>query len=305
MSKIKTVLLILGLMGVLALAAEHGPFAVGELALSLQHTARGRRVEVLLLYPQGQNPAPFVVFSPGFLFSGPAYRSWGELFASHGLATALVSYAYSLFNPDHRAWAEDLRFVLDSLPKEVSRYGVLLDPNSVALMGHSLGGKLSFLVAAEREVQAVIGLDPVDSGAPGVVDPMRFPSAASVLNKVTTPVLLIGAEYGERVRFGMPCAPSDANFQRFFEATPGPALEVLQLGAGHLDYLDNPDCGFLCNVCWPGADPTATRLMAQEYALLFLRGNLLGDEEALQSLQKRLSQDEEAGRIRVREKSGG
>ncbi len=304
MSKRKTVWLLLGLLGFLSLAAERGPFTVGELALSLQDTTRGRRVEALLLYPVGQSPAPLVVFSPGFLFSGPAYRSWGEFFASHGLATALISYAYSLFNPDHRAWAMDLLFLLDALPGEAARRGVDLDPTRVALVGHSLGGKLSFLVAAERPVQAVVGLDPVDGGAPGVTDLVRFPSAIAVMGSVRAPILILGTEYGERVRFGMPCAPPEANFRRFFEAAPGPALEIVQRGAGHVDYLDDPNCGFLCSVCWPGEDPWATRAAAQIYVLFFLQGHLWEQEEGLGALRARLAQEAQVQRVSVQEKPG-
>ena len=191
----------------LTLAAERGPWGINEVNLVLQDSTRGRKVEVLLLYPKGTEPLPWVAFSPGFLFTGSAYRSWGELLASHGMATALVSYAYSLFNPDHRVLVADLLFVLDTLPAEAQRYGVRLDPSRVALVGHSLGGKLSFLAAAERPVQAVVGLDPVDGGAPGVIDPVRFPSAVAAMGSVRAPVLLLGAEYGERVKFGTPCAP--------------------------------------------------------------------------------------------------
>jgi len=292
------------LVGALALAAERGPWAFGEVNLVLQDQTRGRKVEVLLLYPKSSEPLPWVVFSPGFLFTGPAYRSWGELFASHGMSTALVSYAYSLFNPDHRVLVADLLLVLDALPTEAQRYGVRLDPSRVALVGHSLGGKLSFLAAAGRDVRAVVGLDPVDGGAPGVIDPVRFPSAIAVMESIRAPVLLLGAEYGERVRFGTPCAPPDGNFRKFFEAALGPALEVEQRGAGHVDYLDNPNCGLLCSVCWPGDDPTAARAQAQTYVLLFLQGHLLGKEEALVALHTLLSQDAQAGRVRFREKFG-
>jgi len=142
----------------------------------------------------------------------------------------------------------------------------------------------------------------VDGGAPGVIDPVRFPSAVAVMGLVRAPVLLLGAEYGERVRFGMPCAPPDGNFRKFFEAAPGLALEVEQRGAGHVDYLDNPNCGLLCSVCWPGDDPAAARAQAQSYVLLFLQGYLLGEEEALVALHTLLSQDAQAGRIGFREK---
>jgi len=286
----------------LALAVERGPWAIEEVNLVLQDSTRGRKVEVLLLYPKGTEPLPWVVFSPGFLFTGLAYRSWGELLASHGMATALVSYAYGLFNPDHRVLVADLLFFLDTLPAEAQRYGVRLDPSQVVLVGHSLGGKLSFLAAAERPVQAVVGLDPVDGGAPGVIDPVRFPSAVTVMGSVRAPVLLLGAEYGERVKFGTPCAPPDGNFRKFFEAAPGPALEIEQRGAGHVDYLDNPNCGLLCSVCWPGDDPPAARAQAQTYVLLFLQGYLLGEEEALVALHTLLSQDAQAGHIGFREK---
>lgn len=300
----KTVFVGLTLVGVLALAMERGPWPVGEMTLSLVDGERNRRVEVLLLYPQSGEPAPLVLFSPGFLFTGPAYRSWGEVLASHGLATALVSYAYSLINPDHRALAFDLLFLVRTLPPEVARRGVPLDPTRVALVGHSLGGKLSVLAAAEAAVQAVVGLDPVDGGPPGVTDPRRFPSAVALMGAIKAPALLLGAEYGERVRLGMPCAPPAGNFRKFFEAAPGPALEVLQRGAGHLDYLDNPNCSFLCDVCWPGEDPAATRAEAQRYVLLFLRGHLLQDPTALATLRAILSHHTQEKRVSIREKPG-
>lgn len=114
------------------------------------------------------------------------------------MAVALLSYAYSLFNPDHCVLAQDLAFALGTLPKEAERRGIGVNPERVALVGHSLGGKLSFLVAAEHRVRAVVGLDPVDGGAPGVTDPVRFTSAIAVMGQVRAPVLLLGAEYGER-----------------------------------------------------------------------------------------------------------
>lgn len=294
----------LALLGTMVAAVERGPWAVEETSFVLQDRERGRRVEVLLLHPRRAEPAPWVLFSPGFLFTGPDYRSWGEVLASHGVPTALLSYAYSLFNPDHRVLAADLQWVLDHLPQEAARRGIPLALHRVALVGHSLGGKLSFLVAAERPVQAVVGLDPVDGGPPGVTDPRRFPSAVALMGAIEAPVLLLGAEYGGRGLFGMPCAPPAGNFRQFFEAAAGPALEVLQYGAGHLDYLDNPQCGFLCSLCWPGEDPVATQAEAQRYTLLFLRGHLLREEAALAALRVLLLRHVQENLVSIREKPG-
>ncbi len=280
-----------------------GPFPVQATEFTLRDPSRGRGVQVLLVAPQGSERAALVLFSPGFLLSGAAYRGTGEILASHGIAVALLTYDVNLFTADHRVLAADLRFVLRALPPEAGARGVALDPERIGLVGHSLGGKLSFLVAAEEPaVRAVAGLDPVDGGAPGVNDPARFPSAVAVMDRVQVPVLLLGAERGGVVRFGTPCAPPEGNYTKFFARASGPALEVTQLGAGHMDYLDDPDCGFACSLCAPGLNPAQARADAQTYLVLFFRAHLLGDPGALGALTDQLAEGEAAGRVRVQRK---
>jgi len=110
----------------LALAVERGPWAIEEVNLVLQDSTRGRKVEVLLLYPKGTEPLPWVVFSPGFLFTGSAYRSWGELLASHGMATALVSYAYSCLTPTTAFWLPICSSFWTPFPRKPSGMGFAL-----------------------------------------------------------------------------------------------------------------------------------------------------------------------------------
>ncbi|QAA77046.1 MAG: hypothetical protein BIP78_1280 [Candidatus Bipolaricaulis sibiricus] len=292
------------IVGLGALGAEQplpGPFPTRVAEFGLVDPSRGRRVEVVLVAPEGHGPFPFVAFSPGFLLSGREYQSTAVLLASHGIAVALLTYDVTLFTADHRLLAGDLRFVLGALPPAAAERGVSLDPEQIALAGHSLGGKLSFLVAAEvPTVRAVAGLDPVDGGAPGTDDPIRFPRAADRMAEITAPKLLLGAERGGEARFGMPCAPRDANYARLFERAISSAVEVTQLGAGHMDYLDNPNCGFACAVCIPGADPTRTRTSAQSYLVLFFRAYLLGEPQAAEALARQLAVDEAARYIEVR-----
>lgn len=302
-------LVLLVSVGTAALAGEpipRGPIPFQVQGFTLRDPERGRSVEVLLVAPVAGDPVPLVVFSPGFLLAGGAYRGTGEILASHGIAVALLTYDVNLFTANHRILAADLRFVLRALPGAAWERGVRLDPDRVGLAGHSLGGKLSFLVAAEDPaLRAVAGLDPVDGGAPGTDDPVRFPSAVAVMDRVKIPVLLLGAERGGVVRFGTPCAPPEGNYTKFFTAAPGPALEVTQLGAGHMDYLDDPNCGFACSLCAPGLRPAQARADAQAYLLLFFRAHLLGDAQAADALADRLAADEAAGSIVVRKKDPG
>lgn len=280
-----------------------GPLPVRFAELTLRDTTRNRTVEAVLVAPIAADPVPFVLFSPGFLLSGRAYRGTAELLASHGIAVALLTYDVNLFTADHRVLALDLRFALRALPERAAEQGVLLDPARVGLAGHSLGGKLSFLVAAdEPTVRAVAGLDPVDGGAPGTDDPLRFPRAADRMAEIVVPKLLLGAERGGEVRFGTPCAPREVNYRRLFERATSRAWEVTQLGAGHMDYLDDPNCGFACSLCVPGAAPARARTLAQAYLVLFFRAHLLGEAGAEEALATRLAEDEAAGQVMVRKK---
>ena len=280
-----------------------GPFLVRASDLPLLDLARSRRVEALLLIPQGEGPFPFVLFSPGFLLSGRQYRSTGELLASHGIATALLTYDVNLFTADHRVLVQDLRLALDQLPTAAEERGIALDRERIGLVGHSLGGKLSFLAAVdEPHVRAVAGLDPVDRGARGTDDPVRFPRAGDRMGEVIVPKLFLGAERGGETRFGMPCAPRESNYERLFEQAADMAWEITQLGAGHMDYLDNPNCGLACAVCVPGADPTRAREAAQAYLILFFRAHLHGEVQSWDDLVAQLDADAAAGRVRVRMK---
>jgi pimeloyl-ACP methyl ester carboxylesterase len=112
------------------------------------------------------DPAPVaVVWTHGFLRDGRSMRGWGELAASHGLRSVVVSTCASTpFSGRHDRNADDLRALATAV----------LGPDApVVYAGFSAGGLASLLAAADDPRAAgVLGLDAVDSGglATGATD---------------------------------------------------------------------------------------------------------------------------------------
>jgi hypothetical protein len=77
---------------------------------------------------------------------------------------------------------------------------------------------------------------------------------------------------------GMSCAPSADNFQQFYMAAASPAYQLTVAGADHMDWLDNPNCGFTCSACTAGtADPALSRKATRRLNVAWLRRYLFDD----------------------------
>ena len=135
--------------------AAPGPAAWSVASGTLRSTI-GCTVTYEVLAPA--DPAgPTVVWTHGFLRDGASVRGWGELAASHGLRSVVVSTcASSPFGGRHDRNAADLRAVA----------AAVAGPDApVIYAGFSAGGLASLLAAAEDPNAAgVLGLDAVDSG---------------------------------------------------------------------------------------------------------------------------------------------
>ena len=193
------------------------------------------------------------------------YASYAKHLASWGFAVVLTDYADNSFLPDHAKMAADIKAVIDWA---VANTGT----DKVAVAGHSLGGKLStFAGSLDARVQAVIGWDPVDSNNPSVV-PEKMSSvhaAVAVIGETTNGSGGVG---------GMACAPSADNFQQFYLAAASPAYQLTVSGADHMDWLDNPNCGFTCSACTAGtAEPELSRKATRRVNVAWLRRVFLAD----------------------------
>ena len=253
-----------------AAAGEFSFTTTDELIVELP---TGRQVKVSLFEPNVEGSLPLVIVSPGFQLDRDFYRSYAEHLASWGFIVATQSYSgrvSGLFNSSHASIAEDTLALVEVLTNDTF-LNLDINPEAVGLVGHSLGGKISILSAVlDSSIAAVVGLDPVDANTPSVT-PELIPSLAA-------PLLLIGETLDSRGLF-QACAPADNNFEQYFADGPEGTILLDILGAGHMQFHDEPRC-LLCRVCSGAttADNDDVLAMSRDALTPFLLSELQGYE---------------------------
>lgn len=212
---------------------EPGPFAVMS-QTSMVFPIPSGDVEGRLFWPVSPNlPAPILVVAHGFARNASAVEGWGEHLASYGFVVIVPSFPSPLA-PNHEANGQRILELIDYARSQLSPTGTQLDPRA-GVVGHSAGGLSSFLAAAAAQPQltAVVGLDPVDVNNLGT-------NAAPA---ITSPTLVLGAE------------ASDCNAQGSAAALYGsltaPGSWFLRVvGANHCDAEDpsNGACTVFCGM---------------------------------------------------------
>ncbi|MCX5744629.1 MAG: hypothetical protein NT062_19235 [Proteobacteria bacterium] len=153
----------------------------------------------------------------------------------------------------------------------LARPALALDPDHVATVGHSLGGKISTLAASgDPRIDAVVGWDPVDSSSPSVAPQLMgaLHAVVAVIGETTNATGGTG---------GMSCAPAAENYAQFYAAAKSPAVAITVAGADHMDWVDDPSCGF-CTLCTAGtAAPELVRAATRRLTVAWLRLQLLAD----------------------------
>ncbi|MCB9792723.1 MAG: dienelactone hydrolase family protein [Alphaproteobacteria bacterium] len=242
-----------------------GPYSVDRSSDSL--TSAGASVSLELFTPQGAGPAPVVILTHGFSLSASNYLSYGEHLASWGYVVVLPTLPGSAFNPrTHAQLAGDLSAVLDHVTELAGRGGALeglADLERVGLSGHSMGGKVSLLFAAQdARPDAAFLIDPVDAPPPLSSDSADYPSVTPErMPDISIPLGFVGeTTNGSGSWTGQDCAPLDENFEQYFDHAASPALLVEFLGASHMSFLDDPNCGLPCWACPSGSDDPAVTL---------------------------------------------
>ena len=220
-----------------------------------------------------------IVFSHGFQLAGDDYTSYAERWASHGFVVVAPTYDGGLSTRTHAELAEDFVAIVDWTLAQNADPGADLfhwvDADHIGAAGHSRGGKQSFFGAlVDARVDAVFGLDPVDSGPPFGGNAQDYPSLAPErMGELHIPIAVVGSERGpEGV---VPCAPGDDNWDEYYNAANSPAYAWLVAGSGHMDFQDA--CGLTCIACTGGDDPGFTREFSRTTSTAFFRYFLFGE----------------------------
>lgn len=141
------------------LEAKQGPYALAsaKVAMPSGHGA------ATVTYPTVKSEGPYglVVLAPGFLLTQGYYTWLAERVASHGFVVVSLNTNSLFDSPDVRApqLASALKQVLALSQTATSPYSGLVNPDRLALMGHSAGGGGALTAALSNPgLKAVVGL---------------------------------------------------------------------------------------------------------------------------------------------------
>jgi len=260
---------------------EPGEFGVFFNSLLVINVSDERTVFARLCAPStnggttiAPGPFPLIIASPGASFGADVYASYCEHMASWGFIVVSQNLIGNVVIPPsaHGPLAADTSAVIDwALNQALFRGSIARD--KIGLAGHSLGGKVSFLTAADDpRVGAVVGWDPVDTNGPGIGpgDADYTSATPERMGQLNAKVAVIGETLNPF------CAPLQQNFRQYFEHAPSPALEIEVLDAGHEAWTDETEDCRLCTPC--GTTPKDTvRALTRRLNVAWFRRHLLGD----------------------------
>lgn len=276
------------------------PDAVGVVDdITLTDPSRNRAIPLKIYYPQEPGTYPVIIFSHGLGGSREGFAHLGQFLAANGYVSIHPTHIGSdteVYRSGGRAalrqagtnpqtWkdrAADISFILDSLPQIEADAPALkdkLDPQAVAVAGHSMGAYTAMLTAgatiktdgttenfADPRVKAFIAISPQGPGILGLTD--------QSWNQVQRPMLMISGSQDTGQFSGF-----DPSWrQQPFEDMPADNNKYLAVisGAEHSSYGDRAD-----------DNPAGQKIQAlvRVLSLSFLDAYLKNNPDALALLQ--------------------
>jgi hypothetical protein len=133
---------------------QRGPFQVNKIKMTLAD----QQVDVYL--PVGKGPFPVNVYATGLSHTQRHAKANANHFASWGMVTIVPSLGGNL-NPVNSG--QSIEKILSDLSQRKKLQGTQIDPNLIAVSGHSFGGLTATLAADHPAVKALLALDPNDN----------------------------------------------------------------------------------------------------------------------------------------------
>ena len=263
---------------------QPGPFAFDE--LEDKPTLAGEAELVHCVFPTSgpaAGPFPLVLLEHGFGEANVVMAPYAERLASHGFVACEVDFPNGLAGVDNPKQAAILKAGIDWAVAQGKAAGSKLegrvDGARVGATGHSLGGKLSLLLAMnDPRVVAAVELDPVDGGGPtGCTEPACVDVSAK-LGALAIPTGFLGETTDATSTGFQACAPAADNYATFFAGARSPSFEVTVKGANHLSFVGQQAGAGACNLA---TTPTDTVMdLALAYVTAFYLRHLRGVPDA-------------------------
>ncbi|MEM9489616.1 MAG: hypothetical protein AAGC55_10755 [Myxococcota bacterium] len=272
------------------LLEDQGPYSLYiEETFSLPGSASNRKVQATLCAPGNADGTaiadgtyPLILTAPGATQSRAQYRSYCEHLGSWGFVVISKNIIGNsgFFPPaNHKLPAADMSAMIDFLLSDDSGLADSIDAERIGVAGHSMGGKVAMLTAAnDARIGAVVGWDPVDSNGPFTSS--NSPDYSSVTPELMPEMAAAVAVIGETTNrsgswFSPACAPAAENFQQYYEFAETPSLEVEIIDADHMDFTDSANC-WPCSPCGR-ADADFVKAISRRVTVAWFRRHLQGD----------------------------
>jgi pimeloyl-ACP methyl ester carboxylesterase len=231
----------------LAQSAESGPYAVARIRAMTTNPRTGHRLEIDVYYPgldggvdPRGSPYPALVFARGFLARPFMYAGNGRHLASWGYVVAIPDF------PDENAElrAADVEHLISYLEAqnadEGSRFFRQIDASRFGLVGHSLGGLTTLMVAArDVRIKAAVALDPVRPPRVWWKGTWDYRAEGAGL---TAPLAVIAGPPQRCNVF--------AGYRRVYAAVgSGHKAKYVLVNGSHCDYMDLPASSIYVQAC--------------------------------------------------------
>ena len=251
------------------LEAGPDPGEAGPCAVSRQVVDIGGDLRTYIYYPASSEcgaelaaPYPSITIAHGFSMLGLINMALGHAGDGEHLASWGYVAAIPALPDDPEGRVDDIQNVLSYLEGQTETPGSflygLVDPDRLAVAGHSFGGASVLAVAAhDPRVKAVVSMDPVyHQGGPFPGDEPAFWDPEAEGPRIQAPTCILGAPSSN--------CNSEADYAEIYPFVGAMhKASLFIVGASHCDFMD-PGYGACTFVCEGDTDPARTQL-AQKY----------------------------------------